>query len=219
MKSDKPLIYLITSGELTSQNYSANSQKLLQIIETAIFAGVSMVQIREKQLPARLLFKLTQAVIKIRHKSQTKVLVNERVDVAFAAQADGVHLPSNSISTKIIRSISPPGFIVGVSTHNLDEVLDAKTNGANFAVFSPIFFTQSKAKYGQPQGVEKLIEVVNAVNNFPVIALGGINEENFEEVLNAGANGIAAIKLLNEIDKISDIIKKIQTFKRKNEQE
>lgn len=206
MTKEKPLIYLITDGSLNSQNYSAKSFKTIELIEVAVSAGVSILQIREKNLPALLLFQLTSEIVKIRKNSKTKILVNDRADVALAAKADGVHLPSNSISAKTIREKFPQDFIIGVSTHTLQKAAQAKSEGANFAVFSPVFQTPNK---GEPQGVGKLLEIVKTVKDFPVIALGGINAENFAQTLEAGASGIAAIRLLNNAEKLPEIVKKI----------
>jgi thiamine-phosphate pyrophosphorylase len=214
----KPLIYLITKGDLTSENYSVQSFQTLQIIESAIKSGISMIQIREKNLPLRLLFDLTTKSIKIRKNPKTKILVNDRADVALAAKADGVHLTSKSISARIIRQNFPRNFIIGVSTHTVEEVVKSEKDRADFVTFGPIFQTPEKEKYGTPQGVEKLAKVVETAQDFPVIALGGINQENLFEVLNAGASGLAAIRLLNNVEKLPYLVKNIQKMARKNEE-
>ncbi|NJM54080.1 MAG: thiamine phosphate synthase [Blastocatellia bacterium] len=206
MKEKKSLIYLITDGTLDSQNYALKSLQTIALIKIAVQAEIPIIQIREKNLPARLLFQLTSEIVKISKKSATKILVNDRADVALAAKADGVHLTSTSIPTKIIRQNFRQDFIIGVSTHTSEKALQAKQDGANFAVFSPIFYTPNK---GKPQGIEKLSEVVKTAKDFPIIALGGINEANFAETLRAGASGIAAIRLLNEAEKLTEIVKKI----------
>lgn len=171
-----------------------------------------MIQIREKNLSARNVFEITKRVAEIAKTSNdksTKILVNDRADIALAANADGVHLTSESLSAKIIRQNFPQNFIIGTSCHSLEDVEKSKTEGADFATFSPIFETPSKTKYGKPQGLEKLREVCETVKTFPVIALGGINITNFAECLNVGANGIAAIKLFDDAEKLQEIVKKI----------
>lgn len=217
MSLNNPLIYLITKGEVTADNFPEQSIQTLKIIETAIKAGVSMIQIREKNLPARLLFELTSQAVKIRKKSLTKIIVNDRADIAFAANADGVHLTSTSISTEVVRQNFPPDFIIGVSTHTIKEVVSVKNKGADFAVFSPIFKTPAKEKYGQPQGIDKLREVVKTAGDFPIVALGGINAENLTEVFSVKVRGIAAIRLLNEIENLPQILNKIHSLTRRNE--
>jgi thiamine-phosphate pyrophosphorylase len=103
------------------------------------------------------------------------------------------------LPAKIIRQNFPENFIVGVSTHTLDEVALARDEGADFVTFSPIYKTPSKAKYGEPQGLEKLKIVCRKLNLFPVIALGGIDETNFSQVLESGSAGFAAIRFLKEL--------------------
>jgi len=209
----KPLIYLITDGEITAENFREKSAETLKIIEKAVKAKVSLIQIREKRLSAKQVFEFTVKAAQITKNSSTKLLVNDRADIALAAGADGVHLPADSLSAEIIRKNFPRSFIIGVSAHSLAEVEKAKLEGADFAAFSPIFATASKAKYGAPQGVAALREVVKAVETFPVIALGGIDENNFGEVLNAGAKGISAIRLLNDTENIGEIVGKIRDYK------
>ena len=202
----KPLIYLITDGETTAQNFNEKSLQTLAIIEKAVESEISLIQIREKQLSAKLVFELTVKAAKITKDSNTKLLVNDRADIALAANADGVHLPANSLSAQTIRANFPPNFMVGVSAHTLEEVKKAQLEGADFATFSPIFLTESKAKYGAPQGIGKLREVIQTVENFPVIALGGIDETNFREVLEI-ADGFAAIRFLNNAENLQKLPK------------
>jgi thiamine-phosphate pyrophosphorylase len=194
----KPLIYLITKGDLTPENFTEKKLVTLKIIKSTAENNISVVQIREKKIPARLVFELTSEALKITQNSKTKILVNDRADIAFAAKADGVHLTSSSIPTAIVRQNFPKDFIIGVSTHSLETALKAKNEGADFATFSPIFRTVSKAKYGEPQGLEKLKEVCESLKPFPIIALGGIDETNYESVLKNDASGFAAIRFLNE---------------------
>ena len=141
------------------------------------------------------------------------MLVNDRADIAQAAEADGVHLPANSLPAEIVRANFGESFIIGVSAHSLEDVERAKSAGANFATFSPVFATASKAKYGAPQGVAKLREVAETFEGFPVIALGGIDENNFREALEAGASGIAAIRFLNDAENLIETVTKIRNYK------
>jgi len=195
---EKPLIYLITEGRATAENFTEDKTKILKTIETAIVSKISLVQIREKQLPARLVFELAREAAKIARRSETKILVNDRADVALAARADGVHLTSNSLSAESIRRNFPADFIVGVSVHTLEEAETAKRQGANFVAFSPIFAAPEKQKYGAPQGLEKLRQICEKLKPFPVVALGGIDENNYQSVLENGASGFAAIRFLND---------------------
>lgn len=208
----QPLIYLITDGEMTAENFSEKSAETLHLIEKAVSQEISLIQIREKKLSAKLGFELALQAAKITKNSRTKLLINDRADIALAANTDGVHLTANSLSARIIRANFPRDFIIGVSTHSLEKAEIAKQQGADFATFSPIFPTVSKEKHGAPQGIGKLKEVVDNVKDFPIIALGGIDEDNFVNALRVGAKGIAGISLFSDSEKFAKVVKKINSF-------
>ena len=191
----KPLIYLITDGTANATNFADQKTKILQVVRAAVEAKVSLIQIREKLISARAVFELASEAVEIAQHTATKIIVNDRADIALAADADGVHLTAASLSAAVIRRNFPEKFIVGVSAHNLETAETAKKQGADFVTFSPIF--QSPGK-GEPQGIGRLTKVCELLNPFPVIALGGIDETNFAEVLQAGASGFAAIRFLND---------------------
>ena len=194
----KPLIYLITDGEMTAENFSKKSIQTLNLIKKAVEAEISLIQIREKKLSAKLLFELALQATQITKNSITKLLINDRADIALAANADGVHLTANSLSAEIIRANFPRDFIIGVSTHSLEKANEAKNQGANFAVFSSIFYSPNK---GKPVGLDTLREVCAKLKPFPIIALGGIDAANYREVLQI-ADGFAAIRFLNDADNL-----------------
>ncbi|HYO91566.1 MAG TPA: thiamine phosphate synthase, partial [Pyrinomonadaceae bacterium] len=138
-----PTSYLITSGETTANSTPASEdfQKILAIVTTAVAQRVSLIQLREKNLSARTLFQLaTQAAAITRHSS-TRLLVNDRPDIARAARADGVHLTTRSLQVGVVRHAFGDELLIGVSTHTLDEARAARDGGADFAVFGPIFET------------------------------------------------------------------------------
>jgi thiamine-phosphate pyrophosphorylase len=198
----KPLIYLITDGETDDENFSQKSVKTLRLIKTAIRARISFIQVREKNLSARNVLMLASAIAKLAQNSETKILVNDRADIALAANADGVHLTAQSISTETVRRAFPPKFIVGISAHTLKKAEEAKRQGADFATFSPIFASPNK---GAPKGLNELRRVCEKLKPFPVIALGGIDEENYESVFEAGASGFAAIRFLNRVENLGKL--------------
>jgi thiamine-phosphate pyrophosphorylase len=165
------------------------------------------VQIREKDLPARELFALVREAValasvrpgSIRARS-IKVIVNDRVDVALAAGAAGVHLGHASAPVREVVSWcragnAPPDFLVGVSCHSLEGAQEAENAGASYTYFGPIYKTPSKIPFGTPHGVEELAQVANAVS-IPVIAIGGVNASNAPECIRAGAAGVAAIRMV-----------------------
>ena len=180
-----PIIYPITSGNRELLN-------ILQLVRVAVEAEVALLQIREKSLPARELFELTTRAVEITRGSKTRLLVNDRADIARAAGADGVHLTANSLPADVVRSIFGPEFLIGVSTHSLDEARAARDKGADFVVFGPIF---EKRGFSSPQGLDRLREVTGELGDFPVLAIGGITLENAGACFEAGASGIAAIRL------------------------
>jgi thiamine-phosphate diphosphorylase len=155
-------------------------------------AGVDMVQIREKSLPASdLVCVVTACLLRCR---RIRLLVNGRVDVALACGAHGAHLPGDSPPAAAWRGIVPPGFLFGVSCHSTADAQAAQSGGADFAVAAPVFDPLSKAAYGRPLGIEELRRICQSVN-LPVFALGGVTLRNAEECLAAGAAGVAGITL------------------------
>src|SRR5213594_4962362 len=153
----------------------------------AVREGVDMIQVREKDLPAKELFKLVIKIRDLAAGSRTRVLVNDRLDVALAAGVDGVHLPSNGLPAERVR---PLVKLLGISTHTLDEAIHAERAGADFVVFGPVFDTPGK----RPVGLQPLRTVASQLK-IPVLAIGGVNEENSKEILDTGAAGIAGIRL------------------------
>lgn len=197
----RPIIYLITNGQTTTST-SPNSPEfsdILRLVESAIASEISLIQLREKSLTARVLFELASEVSNLTRGTNTRVLVNDRFDIALASGADGVHLTSRSVSADLVRRQCGEEFLIGVSTHSLTEASLAKKRGGDFALFGPVFETESKREFGPPQGTDKLSEVVYALKGFPVIAIGGISDHNVKECFAAGAAGVAAIKLLNDL--------------------
>ncbi len=197
-----PITYLITQGNLTSENFHKKKHKTLNILNKAVEAGISLIQIREKKLSSKLVYELTTEALTVSNGSKTKILVNDRFDIALAAKAHGVHLTSTSIPTNQVRKNTSSEFVIGVSTHSLEKANKAKVESADFATFSPVYYTKSKAKYGEPQGVEKLSEVCKKLAPFPIIALGGINKNNYLEILKKGASGFASISFLNNLENL-----------------
>lgn len=161
--------------------------------------GVDWIQIREKDLPARALFDLTQRALALANPAGVRIMVNTRADVAIAAGAAGLHLPGRSPEPKRWRSIAPRGFLIGVSCHNVDSVRAAAAEGADYVLFGPVFAPLSKTSELLPRGLRGLEQAAHAAD-IPVLALGGITAENARSCMDAGAHGIAAISLFQQAD-------------------
>ena len=160
---------------------------VIHFAERAVRNNVDMIQVREKDLPARELLNLVIRIRDIAKGSPTRVLVNDRLDVAMAAGIDGVHLPGNGLPAPRVREFVK---LMGVSVHSVEEALEAEAARADFVVFGPVFATPGKS----PAGLEALSGVVGRMR-IPVLAIGGINEQNASQVMDAGAAGIAAIRM------------------------
>ena len=196
-----PILYPISSGKTTPQTTPDDEQfaRILRLVQAVVSEKIPLFQIREKALSARVLYELVLRAAKITRGSDTRLLVNDRADIARAAGADGVHLTSQSLPANVVRKMFGPEFVIGVSTHSFEEARAAQAAGADFVVFGPVFETDSKRAFGEPQGTEKLREVALALRPFPVIAIGGITSENSALCLMNRASGIAGISMFDQM--------------------
>lgn len=204
--------YVTDRHSLEMANHEAELPALLDCIANAARCGVDWIQIREKDLDGRALGELVRQAME--KAPATHFLVNDRLDVAIGAGAAGVHLGAESLpvaeAVKWCRAgHAPPGFLVGRSCHSMEEALEAQRDGADYIFFGPVFATPSKAKYGAPQGIEKLKEVCGRAG-VPMLAIGGITAENLQECLRAGAAGIAGIRLFQEGEDLTGIVRRLK---------
>ncbi len=187
-----PRIYLISSGQ-ENHNKETSLLRNLNLIPGSLCC---MVQIREKQLNAKRLLTLALKAREIGLPEGTRLLVNERVDIALAARLDGVHLPEKSCFPYQLRPLAP-NMIFGCSVHSQESALIAEKSGADYLLFGPIFDTPSKRIYGTPQGLEQLGKLCRATT-LPIFAIGGITPENGALCMAEGAYGIAGLSIFQD---------------------
>ncbi len=184
-------LYLITDRRLATAGIAAACEEALSAADT-VRRGAAAVQLREKDLFARELYTLAMELRTLCRRHGAALLINDRIDVALACDADGVHLPANSFALADARRLLGPTRLIGVSTHSVTEVSAAAEAGANFAVFGPIYDPISKRAYGPATGIALLAEAC-AKSALPVYALGGITAERVPELRTAGVAGIAVV--------------------------
>ena len=192
-------LYLITDRTTASRAPA-------DIVDECLGAGLRAVQLREKELPVRDTLGLAKELRESTRRHGARLVVNDRADVALAAGADGVQRTHTSLPVSALRAISPPGFLIGASTHSLAEAQRAAAEGADFVVFGPVYDTPSKRAFGAPQGLGALETVASAVPR-PVIAVGGITPERVREVLTTGAAGVAVIRGIYGAARPADAVK------------
>jgi len=182
-------LYLITDRLQTG------SLRLTDVVEEALKGGARGVQLREKDLSSRELYELAYEMRKLTNRYSARLIINDRVDIAMAVDADGVHLGLNSLPIHRVRRLIGDNRLIGLSCHNQVNAIMAQEKGADFITFGPVYYTPSKAQYGKPVGVDKL-EIVSHLLEIPVFALGGIKRDNIHEVVAAGAAGISLVSAI-----------------------
>jgi thiamine-phosphate pyrophosphorylase len=209
-------LYYITDRRQIPGAGQEQERRLLEKIAECAASGVDLIQLREKDLGAHALEKLALKAMAALAGSRTLLLINARTDVALACGAHGVHLPANDLAASEVRAIfaragvSEP--VIGVSTHSAAEVASAEAHGADFAVFAPIF---EKGGTASREGLEQLRRICHrteaAQPPMPVLALGGITLENARLCVEAGAAGIAGIRLFQQND-VAAVVKQLRSF-------
>jgi thiamine-phosphate pyrophosphorylase len=177
---------------LVSDRTQTRGRDLLWVLEQALAGGVEAIQLREKDLGGKELFRIAEQARRLCERYHAALFINDRVDVASAVDADGVQLGNASLPIEAARTLLGPRKLIGASIHSLAEGRQSEHSGADFVLFGPIYFTPSKASFGPPQGVTALARVVETLS-LPVYAIGGITSDNVGAVHRSGAKGVALI--------------------------
>ncbi|MGA2610266.1 MAG: thiamine phosphate synthase [Terriglobia bacterium] len=188
------------------------SVSLAAVIRETVRAGVDIVQVREKDLSSRELITLVEEALSATREpgmGGARLVVNDRVDVALAGGADGAHLAAHSMPVQVVRRFVPRAFVIGVSCHSLGEAMAAESGGADYLVLGPVFETPSKLGYGPPLGLEKLRNVTSRIR-IPVLALGGITVDRIRPCLEAGASGIAGIRIFQDCESVQERVRELR---------
>lgn len=182
-------LYLITDRNQTG------GRELCAVVDQALQGGVRAVQLREKDLSVREQYELASEMRVLTTRYGARLFINDRVDIALAVRADGVHLGEESLPVGTVRELLGPAKLIGVSCHSAESAIAAERGGADFITFGPVYYTPSKARYGEPLGLEMLKQVAGCIG-IPTFGLGGIDHDRAAEVMACGASGVALISAI-----------------------
>ncbi len=194
-------LYFITDSELTKQG-------IMQDVKDVIEAGCRIVQYRENEKGRREMVEEAAEIASLCREKNVLFIVNNHVDVALAVNADGVHLGWQDMPAAIARKLLGKGKIIGLSTHSVEESIKAEELGVDYISIGPIFHTDTKKDAGKPVGIGLIREVKKAVK-LPIVAIGGINGENLQQVLEAGADAVAMISAIVASNNVEETVKMI----------
>lgn len=198
-----PKIYPITDVRLSGLSHAAQIEKLID-------GGAEIIQLREKYLSPREFYAAAAAALPFARRRGAKIIINDRVDIALALKADGVHLGQDDLPPEEARKILGGKAIIGFSTHNLEQALRAVKLPIDYLAVGPVFATRTKENPDETVGLEMLEKLRRQIGDFPLVAIGGINLGNFQKVLAKGADSVAVIGDL--VGRRNDISRRFQKF-------
>ena len=181
-----PKIYPITDTRLSGLSHAAQVEKL-------IAGGATLIQLREKQAQPRAFYEDAEQALALARGHNVKIIINDRVDIALALKADGVHLGQDDLPPEHARNILGPRAIIGFSTHTLRQVDEALKRPVDYIAFGPVYDTKTKTDPDKSVGLDSLKSVREVIADFPLVAIGGINSGNVSRVIQAGAGSAAVI--------------------------
>ena len=197
-------LYLVTDRHQTA------GRPLLPLIEEALQAGVCAVQLRERYLDTRSLLSLAEALLPVIRRHGASLFINDRIDLAVALGADGVHLRATSLPVRVARGLVGARRLLGVSVHSADEAARAESEGADFAVLGPIYETASKREYGPPVGLQA-VEEASRRCRIPIFGIGGVTPARASDVRRAGAHGVAVISSVLAAASVGSAVRELMT--------
>ena len=186
-------VYLVTDRELS------RGRSTLEIVAAAIRGGVSCIQLREKTCSSREFIDEALAIRSLLTQHGVPLIINDRVDVALAVKADGVHLGQKDMPCRMARQLVPENMIVGISVESLDDAIVAQKDGADYLGVSPIYSTPTKTDTAPPLGLEGLRSIRSEVD-LPLVGIGGLNADNAAAVIHNGADGVAVVSAIVAAD-------------------
>lgn len=197
-------LYLVTDRSFLGE------KSLKKAVEESILGGVTLVQVREKNISTREFYRIALEVKEVTNHYKVPLIINDRMDIAQAIDAEGVHLGQSDMHISIARKILGKDKIIGISAGTVPEALEAQENGADYLGIGTIYYTGTKKDIKSPIGIENLKEIYNSIN-IPAVAIGGIDENNFKDVLSTGVDGISVISAIlgkNDITAAAKVLKK-----------
>uniref|UniRef100_A0A832A3B7 Thiamine-phosphate synthase n=1 Tax=Desulfacinum infernum TaxID=35837 RepID=A0A832A3B7_9BACT len=179
-------LYVITDAAVIG------NRPLLHVVEAALRGGAGVLQYREKKKPTRRMVEEAAALAALCRRHRAVFIVNDRIDVALAVEADGVHLGQDDMPVAVARRLLGPRRLIGVTVHNLKEIEEAQRGGADYISLAPVFATPTKPDHQTPMGVDGLKRLMEAVR-CPAVAIGGINAQNIADVIRTGVDGVCVV--------------------------
>jgi thiamine-phosphate pyrophosphorylase len=199
------LLYLITDEQLS------RGRSHLEVAESAIRGGADVIQLRDKTASGGVLYQVALALRKLTREAKVPLIVNDRLDIALAVDADGVHVGQSDLPASVVRKILGPGRILGVTAETGEEALLAEKDGADYLGVGPVFEARgTKSDAGEPQGLEQIARI-RAVSRLPIVAIGGIKVENARRVRDAGATAVAVISAIVAADDIAQAARQLKS--------
>ena len=201
MNFNLPKIYPITDTRTAKLSHTEQVEKLIE-------GGAEIIQLREKHASPKDFYEFAKEALKRARQHKVKIIINDRVDIALALKADGVHLGQDDLPPEHARKILGEKAIIGFSTHNLEQAVRAVQLPIDYLAIGPVFATRTKENSENVVGIEGIKNVREAIGGFPLVAIGGITFENFREVLQSGADSVAVVShLMSNADKITEKMK------------